>query len=140
MSLYVVDPNVAVKWFLKEPHTEQALRLLDGRNQLHAPDFYLMEVDNVLCKRIRRGDISVLKGRRIRTALRQFPVQTHAFAPLLDPAYEIANRTGRSLYDCLYLAVAALLGGRVATADRRLHDGLTDGPFAKHVVWVEDIA
>ena len=139
MSSFVVDASVAAKWLFEEAHTEEALRLLDGRNRLHAPDFLLIEVDNIICKRIRRGKIGEDGGREARAGLRRFPVQHHASQGLLDPAYEIANRTRRSLYDCLYLALAVMLDMRMVTADRRLYDGLADGPFAKHVMWVENV-
>ena len=140
MSVYVVDASVAAKWFLDEPHSDAALAVLSDRNQLHAPDFFLMEIDSVLCKWIRRGEITEAEGSRIRTTLREFPVQRHNFLPLLDPAYAMANHTGRSLYDCLYVALAVLLGGQVVTADRRLYDGLARSEFSEHVVWVEDAA
>ncbi|MCL5958766.1 MAG: type II toxin-antitoxin system VapC family toxin [Chloroflexi bacterium] len=140
MTLYVVDASVAAKWFLEEVHTPEALRLLDDQYRLHAPDFLLLEVDNLVCKRIRRGEISAAEGNKVRAALRQVPVQTHSFLALLDPAYQIANQTGRSLYDCLYVALAVLLDGQVATADRRLYEALSNGPLAKHMMWVEDIA
>ncbi len=139
MSVFVVDACVAAKWVFPESHTENSLRLLADRNRLHAPDFLFAELDNVVCKRIRRGEINRVEGNRVREALRRFPIQTHSFLPLLDPGVEIAVRSGRSLYDCLYVALAVLLDGRMVTADRRLHDGLTAGPFSKHVLWVEEL-
>ena len=139
MSVSVVDASVAAKWVFPEYYTEDALRLLADRNRLHAPDFILAELDDVVCKRIRRGEISRVDGNRVREALRRFPIQTHSFLPLLDPAYEIALRSGRSLYDCLYIALAVLLDGRMVTADRRLHDGLAAGALSKYVLWVEEL-
>ena len=140
MSTYVVDASVVAKWFLEEEHSAAALRVLDERHRLHAPDFYLVEIDSILCKWIRRGAMTEAEGRRIRTAVRRFPIQTHPAMSLLDPAFVMANHTGRSLYDCLYLALAALIDGQLVTADRRLYRGLARGPFSKHVVWVEDVA
>ena len=40
----------------------------------------------------------------------------------------------------LYLALAIHLDGQMVTEDRRLYDGLTNGPLAKHILWVEDIS
>ncbi len=139
MSVCVVDASVAAKWLFEEAHAEEAHRLFDGPHDLHAPDFFLIEVDNIVCKRIRRSLIGAEEGRELRADLRRFPVELHAFSGLLDPAFEIANRTRRSLYDCLYVALAELLGGRVVTADRRLYEGLAGGPFAKHMSWVDDV-
>ena len=140
MSLYIVDASVVVKWFFDEAHTEAAVRLLDDAHHLHAPDFYLLEVENVVCKRIRRRQITRHEADQVRQAVRRFPIQTHPFDALLEPAFEFAAGTGRSLYDCLYVALAALLGGPVVTADRRLYEALSAGPFARYVAWVGDVA
>jgi predicted nucleic acid-binding protein len=96
-------------------------------------------MDNVVCKRIRRGECTAAEGRKVRAALRQVPVQTHPAVALLDPAYEIAIRTDQSLYDCLYVALAMLVKGRMVTADRRFYEALAAGPMAKHRLWVEDL-
>jgi len=138
MNLYVVDASVAAKWFFEEIHAEASQQLLEDRYYLHAPDFFLMEIDSLLCKRIRRKEINEREGQKIRAALRQFPIQYHPFQNMLDLAYEIANRTGHSVYDCLYIALAALLQGQMVTADRRLYDGLAHGPFARYVRWVSE--
>jgi predicted nucleic acid-binding protein len=139
VTRFVVDASVAAKWLFKEVHSDPALMLLDDRNELHAPDLFLMEVDSVVCKRVRRKEIGVLEGRKVRAALRRFPVQTRSFVPLLDPAYEISVRTGSSLYNCVYLALGMLLKGPVVTADRRLYEGLARSPYAGSVLWIEDV-
>ena len=139
MSVIVVDSSVAAKWFFDEIHTGAARRALEGRHERHAPDFYLLETENIICRRIRRGELAVAEGNRIRAALRRMPVQTYSFLTLMDPGYAIATQTGRSLYDCLYVALAELLDARMATADRRLYDALAKTPFADRVLWIEDI-
>lgn len=139
MNIYIVDASVAAKWFTEEEHAEEALRLLGRENPLHAPDFFMLEMDSVFCKWMRRGIISEDDGEMVRTTLRQLPVQKHPFAPLQDSAYTIASQTEQSVYDCLYVALAALLKGRMVTADRKLYDILKNGPFKKHVVWVGDL-
>ncbi len=101
MSTYVVDASVAAKWFFKEDHTEAALRVLGGGDQLHAPDFFLLEMDNVLCKHVRRGDITFADGDNIRATLRTSDMCYHPFDPPQDHAYAIASRTGCTVYDCV---------------------------------------
>ena len=139
MSAYVVDASVAAKWFFREMHRDAALRLLDARAALHAPDFLLLELDHVLRKRIRRGLIGAVEGDRIRTVLRSYPIAYTPFRSLQDRAYSTASRTGCTVYDCLYVALAVGLGERLVTADRRLYDGLAPTPLADHVLWVEDV-
>lgn len=139
MSIYVVDASVAAKWFTDEEHGEAALSLLDKKNRLHAPDFLLLEMDSIIGKWARRGTVSPAEGEEIRDALRSYPIQMHPFTLVLDTAFAIAGQTGQSIYDCLYVALAAILKGRMVTADYRLYQGLKDGPLAKHVVWVGDL-
>jgi predicted nucleic acid-binding protein len=139
MSIYVVDASVAAKWFTEEEHAETALTLLDGNHQLHAPDFFMLEMDNIICKWIRRSIITAAEGDEVRSTLSQLPIQKHSFKTLQESAYLTANRTGSSVYDCLYVVLAALLKGRLVTADRQLYDGMTRGPFAKHLAWIVDI-
>jgi len=139
VSVYVVDASVAAKWLLDEELAEDARRLLRGGNRLYAPDFLLLEIDNLLCKRVRRGDLRPNDAQDARVLLRQLPIEYHAFAPLQNKAFEIAMGTRRSLYDCLYLALAVLLDGQMVTADRRFYDAMASGPLSEHVAWVEDM-
>jgi len=139
VSDYVVDASVAAKWFFAEVHGEEALRLLEPRHRLYAPDFLLVEFDNMVWKRVRRREIAAAHGASVRSGLRLLPVQMQPSASLLESAYETALLTDRSVYDSLYVALAMLLGAPMVTADRRLYDALAPGPFARYVAWVEDL-
>ena len=139
MSVFIVDASVAAKWFIEEEHAEAALSVLDKKNQLHAPDFLLLEMDSILCKWIRRDAVSPSEGIDVRSAIRQYPIQYHPFISFLDSAFAIANRTGQSIYDCLYVALAATLKGKMVTADRMLYDALKKGPYRKNVLWVGSV-
>ena len=90
MSTYVIDASVAAKWFFDEPLSDEADSLLDSPHALHVPDFFLLEIDNVLCKKMRRGEISEGEAKEIRSALGFFPLQRHPFQTMMDPAFELA--------------------------------------------------
>ena len=139
MKIFVVDASVAAKWFLEEEHTADALRLLEVADFLHAPEHFSLEIDHVLCKKVRRGELAYELAEEIRKALDQFPIQKLPSAGLRDLAFTIAVFTGRALYDCLYLALALLRGVPMVTADRKLHDALAQGPLAPYLCWVEDL-
>ncbi len=139
MSTYVVDASVAAKWFIEEEHTAAARSVVDQRNDLHVPDMFLVETDSIVCKWVRRGIITAADGGGIRASIRGPDLEFHPFGPLLDSAYAIAAETGQGIYDCLYVALAALVGGPMVTADRRLYDGLAGGGYARHVLWIEDV-
>lgn len=139
MTPLVVDSSVAVKWFFDEPHSDAALDALDDRFELHSPELMLLEVDNVVCKRVRRREVSQRIGREIRAALREFPVRTLPIGPLLEPGFEIALATGASLYDCLFVALAAMLDARLVTADRRFRDSMSQAKFGNYILWIEEL-
>ena len=139
MTVYVVDASVAGKWFVDEEHSPAALSLLDGRDELHAPDFLLLELDNVVWQWVRRAVITPSEADRVRAAVRHVTMRLHPFHQLLDAAYAIATRTERTVYDCLYVALADALNARLVTADRRLCNALARTPLGKYVVSVDDI-
>ena len=139
MKVFVVDASVAAKWFLEEEHTAAALRLLEVAQFLHAPDLFSLELDHVLTKKVRRGELSEEEGEEIREALERFPIQKFPSEALRDLAFAMACATGRALYDCLYLALAALHGVRMVTADRKLYDALVESPLGPYLCWVEDL-
>jgi predicted nucleic acid-binding protein len=139
MSILVVDACIGTKWFFEEIYTEHAVRILDDKYTLHAPDLFLLEITNLLCKRIRRREITRNASDEIRKALTQLPVNYHDENQLIDSAYEIAITTGSSLYDCIYIALAILLDCQMVTSDKRLVDNITNTPFNKHILWIEDV-
>jgi predicted nucleic acid-binding protein len=139
MSVYVVDASVAAKWFFEESYSDDALRLLNAKYQLHAPDFLLLELDSIICGKIRRTEISEDEAYEVRSAVRSFPLEKHPFALLMDAAFELSCRSQGSVYDCMYLVLAMLVGGRMVTADRRFYNALSTIPFLDHLCWVADL-
>ena len=47
-------------------------------------------------------------------------------------------RTGRTVYESLYLALAVQLNCRLVTADEKLSSALKNGPLGNRILWVED--
>jgi predicted nucleic acid-binding protein len=139
VSLYVVDASVAVKWYVPEVHSDHAARLLAGGDDLHAPDLLHAEFGNILWKKTRQGQLSATEARRIWRALLAGPLRIHSSATLLEGASDLAIRSGRTVYDSLYLALALALGGTLVTADVRMLRGLAAMPVRRHVVWVGDL-
>lgn len=137
MSAVVIDASIAVKWFLPEPHTEAAHRLLVGRRKLLAPDLIWAEVGNVLWKRCRRAEITREVAQSILRDFKRFPIETFAVKPLLEPAWELATQYRTSVYDGLYLALAVGWDCKLATADRSFYDAIKSGPLASIMLWVE---
>lgn len=139
MTSLVVDASVATKWFLPEVHSEDALRLLDEPYRLLAPDLLYSEVGNTLWKRVVKKEISQKQSIEIIRALETLPLVSFATKPLVAAALEVACRTGRTVYDSVYLALAAHHDCRLVTADRRFYNALRSLPLKTSLLWIGDI-
>ena len=139
MRRYVVDASVAIKWFVPEIHSDAALRARYGGYRLHVPAFMMLELGNVLAKKIRREELTRNEGDAILKELKQLPLQRHVDERLFPAAYALACDIHRSLYDCLYLALAEAVDGTMITADRKFYAALTDGAYGRRVLWVDDL-
>lgn len=133
MTALVVDSSVAVKWFIPETLSDEAVRLLDGSFELLAPDLLFAECGNVLWKKISRAEIGIDEGKDIIQALGRVPLRVIGSARLLETALEIATTFRRTVYDGLYVALAVARDCTFVTADDRLVRGLAGGPLARHV-------
>lgn len=135
MTARVVDSSVAIKWYVPEDLAAEALRVRDGGVPLHAPDFLEVEVAAILWKKIRRGEMTRAVADSIRADLVALGIITfHPTRPLVPAAFDLADRTGRTVYDCLYLALAVQLGGVMVTGDDRLVNALTGSAWAGSVL------
>ena len=55
---------------------------------------------------------------------------------LVEHALRLALRTGRTVYDCLYLALALQTDTVMLTCDQRLINALAGSPIGGHVKWL----
>ena len=139
MSRWVVDASVAVKWFLPEVHSDEAVRLLRDDYVLFAPDLIWAEFGNVLWKKWRQREIEADMARRILEDFRRFPLEVHSSGILLASAWTIAEEFHRTMYDSLYLALAESQGYRLVTADHRFYNSLKDSRLGPMLLKVEDL-
>ena len=137
MIAIIVDASVGVKWFVPEVHAAEARQWRNGPDVLHVPAFFFdLEIANILWKKVRRGEITRADADLIREQLSALPLVRHPEIPLLASAFDLAVQAQRTVYDCLYLALAMQLGGRMLTADQRLYNSLAGSPWASCICWV----
>jgi predicted nucleic acid-binding protein len=139
VTRYVVGASVVIKWFIPEIHSEAAIRVRYSHYRLHVPALITLEIGNVVAKKIRRGELTRAEGGVILRELKHLPLQRHADERLFPAAYQLALDTQRSVYDCLYLALAEAIDGIMITADHKFYSSLTGGLYGKRVLWVEDL-
>src|SRR5438045_1297828 len=106
MSVWVVDASVAVKWVLEEDRTDLALALREAPQSLIAPDLLHAETANAIWKKVQRKELTATAAREIHSTILRAPVVTIPSGFLVSLALDIAMRTGRSVYDCLYVSLA----------------------------------
>ena len=138
MSIFVVDASVVVKWFVPEIHSDAARRLLTLPHEYAAPDLLFAEAANTIWKKICRKELTAEDGQRLVTDIGRIAVETASCRALAGDAHALANATGRTVYDAMYVALAVRLDTRLITADDRLEAALRDVPaVAAHVELVQ---
>jgi predicted nucleic acid-binding protein len=135
----VLDTSVVVKWFVPENYSAEALRFLSSGYRRHIPVPLQSEFVQTIWKKVyQRKEIVAADGRSILGALLATPFEIHDVAPLLEPAYDIAVATGRTVDDSVYLALAVDLGCTFMTADQQLYNALRATSFASELTWVAE--
>ena len=132
-QLSAVDASVAVKWFVPESDADRARDLReaheDGRVLLAAPVLLLYEVLNALRHESRIG------ADRTAAAAQDLVDLQIALDPaspdLLAKAVRLAYRTGLTVYDASYVALAEHLDCPLYTADAA--QVASAGPRARHI-------
>lgn len=116
---FVIDASVAIKWVVEEVGSAAAMELRD--EELAAPSLWLAEVANVLWVKARRGDLTPEEARERQRWIASAPVFLAPLGGLIPAAVEFAYRLDVTVYDALYLALAADRQEPLVTADLRLH-------------------
>jgi predicted nucleic acid-binding protein len=101
VNLYIVDASVAAKWLLPgpaEPLRQQAVFLLEqwttGENRLVVPDFFWIEISNVLWKAVKLGRCTRETAEAALASLRRYDIPVLPALPLVESALEKLSRTG----------------------------------------------
>lgn len=125
----VLDASVAAKWLIAEPDSEIAAMLLDGSFDLQAPRLLASEIGNMLWRKAVNGSIDDHEAARLAAALLEMPLQWRDDERTCVEAVRIAVELGHPAYDCMYLALASLIGSQVVTADKRFVSAVASTPY-----------
>jgi predicted nucleic acid-binding protein len=121
-----------------EIHSDAARRLLVMPHDYVAPDLLFAETANTIWKKIRREELTAEEGQRLVADIGQIAVETVPCRALAEDAHALANATGRTVYDSMYVALAVRLNTRSITADDRLEAALKRIPaIAGHIQLVQ---
>lgn len=131
MTVLVLDASVALKWAIpsaNETLTTESLQLLqryvDGDVNFIVPDIFWAEIANVLWRGARQHQWPQTLAEAAASAMKDRAFTTVSSQTLLDDALTIAFAHDRSVYDCLYVALAIRAKAQMITADERLANAL----------------
>jgi len=116
----VVDASVALKWYVDEEHSEQALALLASNERLIAPDLIVAELCNAAWRLVRRGELGREQLAIIARSVPDAFAALHSSASLAAGAAAIALELDHPVYDCFYMALSEANSAPLVSADRRL--------------------
>lgn len=120
----VVDASVAAKWLFEEPDTARARNLLlgskEGRLKLLAPEILPVEIGSFLWKRVVRGALEAEEALSHYARFGRVCPALVRISSLAQPALKLALVHRHSIYDSLYVALAASARCDFVTADEKL--------------------
>lgn len=135
----VVDASVAIKWYVPEIYEQEASRMQQSGDELHAPELILPEFGNIVWKKVARREITEKEGQRIVSKFSKSKLIFHPHGQIIKSAFTGATMTGQTVYDWTYLSLALSLGCQFVTADERFYKALEKTRLKKHLLWVENI-
>jgi predicted nucleic acid-binding protein len=138
MKKLVVDASVAIKWFVPEIHSAAADRMLDPELIISAPDLIGPELGNTIWKKVRRQEITAEEASEILAGFSSMDIEIYPSSLLLHSAFALALALDRTVYDCLYLALAVAQDCALVTADQRFHASVRESPLDSHIRWIAD--
>jgi predicted nucleic acid-binding protein len=120
--IVVVDPGVAIKWFVEEPLRPQARSLLVNRHEVIAPDILIAGVADLAWRKAASGEISVEQATSIvRNIALPFFISAFVESPRLrNRAFALALQCGRPVHDCFYAACAEAASTTLVSTDEPL--------------------
>ena len=119
----VIDSSVALQWVLPEHGAEDAEPYLRAEDSI-GPDIVLLEVANVLAKKVRAGNMSGDEAVEALQIVRDGFARLVSSETLVSRAFELSIELSHPVYDCVFLACAERLNTRLVTRD---------APFTKRV-------
>ncbi|MBN9498424.1 MAG: type II toxin-antitoxin system VapC family toxin [Alphaproteobacteria bacterium] len=123
----IVDASV-VRAMTEDDALPEALAQAISGKAMNAPDLLLVEVSNAIWKIARFKSQPAAQAIARQTRLLELPIALTPDASLLPAAMALALRLPHSVYDCLYLALAAQLDCAILTADTRLGKAAASEP------------
>ncbi len=121
----VVDASVGIKLFLNEPLADRADALFTHLSDqppahFYVPDLFFSECANILWKHVRRFAYPAAVAQQHIADLVTLRLRPVAMQSLAEDALTLANQHQCSVYDAVYVTLAARFAVPLVTADEAL--------------------
>ena len=121
----VIDTSAMMRLFIPDGPVPQGLEVFfqgveSGRNMALAPELLMAEAASVIHKNRRLGLLSDTEGALLLADVLRMPIRLFSHPPLLPMAFELAGQYSLTVYDSLYLALAAQKGVDIFSADANM--------------------
>lgn len=133
MIIPVIDASLAFKWFVREDGSDAALRILNQLEYFLVPDWFFLEIDSILTRKVRSGQMESGEAFQKRKQFRKLPCKTIGYVEIQEFAFRLAADLPVTLYDACYLAIAVEYHSIMHTFDARLARGLSSTPFGEYI-------
>ncbi len=125
MKSYVVDTSALLRLYLPDgplpEGAEDAMELAArAESVVFVPELALAESAQVLHKKVRAGFLSPEESDEILASILELPLEITGHRDILTTAVATARRHALTVYDALFIALAADKHGELITADERL--------------------
>ena len=116
----VIDANVGLKWFIEEPRSSAARKILNKGASFIAPDIVIPDICNVVWKKVKNQEVTSVQGQAIVTNVSMIFDHIVPSSELAQRAFGLAVQFNHPVYDCLYLALAERESITLVTDDAKL--------------------
>jgi predicted nucleic acid-binding protein len=121
VAAFVLDASVLAALYVDDPATDDSEAMIERldreRAEVHSPDLALLEVANVLWKRVQQGQLDAADAMAAIGDLTIAPIRLHPAPAIVRSALALAMAHGLTAHDAAYCAVATRIGGTVVTSD-----------------------
>ncbi|RJR24564.1 MAG: PIN domain-containing protein [Desulfobacteraceae bacterium] len=131
MRIVVLDTSALIRLYIPdgpfpdglEEHLAAAWR---AETTLVIPELALVEIAQVLWKKEKAGKIRPSESQEIIAAVMDLPLEVVGHRTFLMDSLTFARRHGLTVYDAVFLSLAAKRGAELVTADSRLKKAFID--------------
>lgn len=136
---FVIDCSVAAKWLFLEEGSSKAEDVLAALSFFFVPDLFIVEIDAVISKKVRKREITSKKAFQKIEERKSLPYKLLSYNSISKLALEISVSLPITLYDATYVVAAIERNAIVYTADQRLVNGIANTSLNKYVQSIWDL-